>query len=405
MGLRRELTQVEARGVPTGWHDCDISDLCQLQRGFDLTQATSKPGTVPVYSSSGISYFHDAAKLQPPAVITGRKGQLGRVFFVEEPCWPHDTTLWVSDFKGNHPHFVSIFLGAFRLERFDAATSVPTLNRNNLVGHPIRIPPFPEQRAIAAVFSDLDALLVGLTQLIAKKCDLKQAVMQQLLTGQTRLPGFQDEWTVKRLGDHVTFLRHGVNSRAELTVDGPVKYLHYGDVHACTGVLLAPDALPSLPSEKANTLDRLRDGDLIFADASEDLAGVSKSVEICGVGSTALVAGLHTIAARFDKDILADGFKAYLQFIPAFVGQLRRLAAGTKVYATNRAHIASIEMSLPGADEQTAISSVLHDMSAEIEALEDRRDKTRALKQAMMQELLTGKTRLVEPASASEAAC
>jgi type I restriction enzyme S subunit len=252
-----------------------------------------------------------------------------------------------------------------------------------------------EQRAIATALSDVDALLEGLTRLIAKKRDLKQAAMQQLLTGQTRLPGFRGEWEVKRLGDHVTFLRNGVNSRAELTEEGPVKYVHYGDVHACKGTMLFPDALPSLPSLKASSLDRLEDGDLILADASEDLAGVSKSVEIRGVGTGEVVSGLHTIAARFEKDVLADGFKAYLQFCPPFAGHLRRLAAGTKVYATNRAHVASVEMPLPAVDEQTAIAAVLSDMDAELSALEARREKTRVLKQAMMQELLTGRTRLV----------
>jgi type I restriction enzyme, S subunit len=291
------------------------------------------------------------------------------------------------------------------LSNYVTESTIPHLTKEKLVLIPLAVPPCHEQRAITTALNDVDALLDGLTRLIAKKRDLKQAAMQQLLTGQTRLPGFHEEWEVKRLGDHVTFLRNGVNSRAELTLDAPVKYLHYGDVHACTGVLLAPDALLSIPSVKATRLDRLRNGDLILADASEDLAGVSKSVEMCRVGSTPVVAGLHTIAVRSEKNILADGFKAYLQFIPAFAGQLRRLAAGTKVYATNRAHIASIEMSLPGADEQTAIASVLNDMNAEIEALEGRRDKTRALKQAMMQELLTGKTRLAEPASANEAAC
>jgi type I restriction enzyme S subunit len=226
--------------------------------------------------------------------------------------------------------------------------------------------------------------------------------MQQLLTGHTRLPGFHGEWEVKRLGDHVTFLRNGVNSRAELTLDDPVRYLHYGDIHACIKGLLDPSDLPSLPRDKAQRLDRLRDGDLIFADASEDLTGVSKSVEICGVGGKELVSGLHTIAARFDKNVLADGFKAYLQFCRAFAGQLRRLAAGTKVYATNRAHIASIEMRLPGVEEQSAIASIFSDMDAELVALEARRDKTHALKQGMMQELLTGKTRLV-PAEVAHA--
>jgi type I restriction enzyme S subunit len=106
------------------------------------------------------------------------------------------------------------------------------------------------------------------------------------------------------------------------------------------------------------------------------------------------VAGLHTIAARFEKSVLADGFKAYLQFCPAFRDHLRRLAAGTKVYATNRTHITSVEIQLPRIDEQTAIATVLSDMDAEIAALERRRDKTRAIKQGMMQQLLTGQTRL-----------
>jgi type I restriction enzyme S subunit len=266
-----------------------------------------------------------------------------------------------------------------------------------------RIPISPhvdERGAIATALSDVDALLGGLGRLIAKKRDLKQAVMQQLLTGQTRLPGFHDEWQVERLGDHVTFLRNGVNSRAELLAQGRVRYLHYGDIHACGDTYLSPDSLPSLPDAKAARLDRLRDGDLIFADASEDMAGVGKSVELRGVGNTEVVSGLHTIAARFDKAVLADGFKGFLQSCPPFATHLRRLAAGTKVYATNRAHIASVEMRLPLIPEQVAIAAVLSDMDAETSALEARRDKTRGLKQAMMQELLTGKTRLVSTGGA-----
>ena len=260
---------------------------------------------------------------------------------------------------------------------------------------PVVVPPLPEQRAIAEALSDTDTLLEGLDRLIAKNRNLKQAAMQQLLTGQTRLPGFIEEWEQKTLGNHVTFLRNGVNSRAELRPEGRVKYLHYGDIHACTDVFISPNSLPCLPDVKSVSLGRLCDGDLIFADASEDLTGVSKSVEMREVGNTVVVPGLHTIAARFDKAVLADGFKGFLQFCPPFARHLRRLAAGTKVYATNRAHIASVEIRLPGVAEQVAIAAVLSDMDAALVALEARRDKTRDLKQAMMQELLTGKTRLI----------
>lgn len=269
-------------------------------------------------------------------------------------------------------------------------------NGHSLSAVYIPLPSLIEQRAIAEALSDVDKLLGSLEALINKKQDIKQATMQQLLTGQTRLPGCRDEWRTTRLGDYVTFLRNGVNSRAELLMEGRVKYIHYGDIHACKNVYLSTTSLPCLPDAKAASLDHLQDGDLIFADASEDVAGVSKSVELREVGSIKVVSGLHTIAARFNKEVLANGFKGFLQYCPPFATYLRRHAAGTKVYATNRAHIASIEMPLPPLREQSLIATVLSDMDAEIAVLQARHDKTRDLKQAMMQELLTGKTRLVQ---------
>ena len=300
--------------------------------------------------------------------------------------------------------FLAYYLASARPQRaFRAGTDQGAkagMNLASVLAIRAAFPDVPEQRAIATALSDVDALLDGLDRLIAKKRDLKQATMQQLLTGQTRLPGFSGEWEVKRLGDHVTFLRNGVNSRAELLPEGRVRYLHYGDIHASNDAFLSPPTLPGLPDAKAVRLDRLRDGDVIFADASEDIAGVCKSVELLGAGDTEVVSGLHTIAARFDKTVLADGFKGLLQHCPSFAAHLRRLAAGIKVYATNRAHIASVEMRLPSVAEQTAIAAFLSDMDAELAALEARRDKTRALKQGMMQELLTGRTRLVPTGAA-----
>jgi len=203
-------------------------------------------------------------------------------------------------------------------------------------------------------------------------------------------------WKLVRLGDHVRFLRHGTNSRAELTTDSTVKYLHYGDIHTAADVLLDPHArpMPRLPLDSASGLDRLEDGDLVLVDASEDLDGVGKSVEIAGVQHDFVVAGLHTIAVRFDRAVLADGYKAYLQFCPAFRNQLRRLAAGTKVFATNRSHIASVELPLPGVTEQHDIAEALSDADGLLGALETLIAKKRAIKQATMQHLLTAYTRL-----------
>ncbi len=207
---------------------------------------------------------------------------------------------------------------------------------------------------------------------------------------------FSGEWETFVLGEHVTFLRNGVNSRAELEEEGTLKYLHYGDIHTSSHIRLdlRITLMPNLPVDRAQTLDRLQDGDLVLVDASEDLEGVGKSVEISGVADTEIVSGLHTIAARFDKTVLADSFKAYLQFCPTFRDHLKRLAAGTKVLATKQSHIASVQISLPSIQEQIAIAEALSDVDGLIRSLETLIAKKRAIKQAAMQELLTGKTRL-----------
>lgn len=274
--------------------------------------------------------------------------------------------------------------------------SMKNIAKEAMLGLLLPFPCFPEQQAIAEVLSDVDASIAALSRLIAKKRDLRQGAMQRLLTGQTRLPGFTAPWQEKRLGEHVAFLKNGIQSRAQLTLDDPIRYLHYGDIHVSADLYLdlCNTDMPRLPSPEAAGLTRLQDGDIVFVDASEDLNGVGKSLEIGGANGIEAVSGQHTIAARFDKSVLADGFKRYLQFIPAFTTHLRRLAAGTKVYATNRKHISSAELRLPETDEQIAIARVLSDMELEISALETRLNKTRSLKQAIMQALLTGQVRL-----------
>jgi type I restriction enzyme, S subunit len=283
---------------------------------------------------------------------------------------------------------------AEQLASMQVGSTFKRANIEQIRSFKVAMPPSPEQKAIAEQLDCVDDQIYAISALITKKRNIKQAAMQELLTGKRRLPGFEGEWERIRLGDHVKYLKNGTNSRAELRKDGRVKYLHYGDIHASSRSFISPHDLPSLPVPKAAGLDRLKDGDLIFADASEDITGVSKSVEIYDSRESEIASGLHTIAARFEKSILADGFKGFLQYVPSFSEHLRRLAAGTKVYATNRAHISSAEVKLPPVSEQRAIAACLSEMDAELAALEASRDKTRGLKQGMIQELLTGRIRL-----------
>ena len=138
-------------------------------------------------SSSGVSSFHDRAMVKGPGVVIGRKGKLGDSYYIPVDFWPHDTSLWVREFKGNTPRFIAILLKTMRLERFDAATSVPTLNRNFV--HPVlvAVPPVAEQRRIIAVLDAYDGKANRDIEHLKELRFLKQGLMDDLLTGRVRV--------------------------------------------------------------------------------------------------------------------------------------------------------------------------------------------------------------------------
>jgi len=134
-----------------------IGDLLTLQRGFDITKKEQTDGVYPVVSSSGVTSYHNEFMAKGPGVVIGRKGTLGSAFYLESDYWPHDTTLWVKDFKGNDPKFIYYFLKALPLERLDSGSANPTLNRNFVHQLDAQKPEPKVQQKIAAVLSALDA--------------------------------------------------------------------------------------------------------------------------------------------------------------------------------------------------------------------------------------------------------
>lgn len=298
-------------------------------------------------------------------------------------------------------HFLNQFLlssdGQRQIENFQAGGNRQGLNFTQVRSFVIPLPPLAEQRVISIALSDLDACITEISLLIAKKRDLKQATQQELLTGRRRLPGFSGEWIEWEFADLFQFLKTGNSPRADLGTTGDVGYIHYGDIHGATSPFLdgCMARLPMIDATKVRTLPSVLDGDLIMADASEDTLDIGKCVEVRCLGGQRVVAGLHTFLLRGNRKLLADGYKGYLQFIPSVRGALVRSATGISVYGVSKLAVKRIRVLLPDRTEQAAIAAVLCDMDAEIAALEARREKTRLIKQGMMQELLTGKTRLI----------
>ena len=253
--------------------------------------------------------------------------------------------------------------GSKQVANYLKGAAQPGLNCGDLEKFLIPLPSLPEQRAIATALSDVDTLLDGLERLIAKKRDLKQATMQQLLTGQTRLPGFHGEWAVKRLGDVLTIC-HGKGQRDVEAANGSYPILATGGQIGTASRALYD--MPSVLIGRKGTINRPQYMETPFWTVDTLFYSMMK----------------HNNSAKFlfYRFCLVD----WMQYNEA-----------SGVPSLNARTIESIEVECPEPAEQTAIAAVLSDMDAELSALEARRNKTRDIKQAMMQELLTGRIRLV----------
>ncbi len=248
------------------------------------------------------------------------------------------------------------------------------VKKSDLVKVPLPLPPLAEQSSIAEALSDVDSLLTGLDRLIAKKRDLKRGAMQQLLTGQTRLPGFQGEWEMRQLGDVAEVVMGQSPSSSNYNSRGDGLPLIQGNAD-----ISARKTIRRVFTTQVTKRGRL--GDLLVSVRAPVGEVARATFDVC--------LGRGVCAVRFPNDFLYHSL-VYLE--PAWA----KHSKGSTFDSVNSADVKSVAIQLPmDANEQVAVATVLSDMDAELTALEARRDKTRALKQGMMQELLTGRTRLV----------
>ncbi len=242
------------------------------------------------------------------------------------------------------------------------------------------MPTVVEQRAIAVALSDVDALLGKLDAFIAKKRDLKQAAMQQLLTGQTRLPGFSGEWEVKRFGEVAVPRKDRIDPRKAGVQEFCIELEH---IEQGTGCLAGSGST----GEESSLKSVFHAEDVLFGKLRAYLRKywLADRSGVCSTEIWALVA---------NRDLVAPVFLFQVVTLAPFI-EAASTAYGTHMPRSDWNVVKNYEVAIPKLEEQTAIATILSDMDSELSALEARRDKTRALKQGMMQELLTGRIRLV----------
>ena len=259
-------------------------------------------------------------------------------------------------------------------ERIAMGNTIKTIGLSYFRALKIPNPPIDEQLAIATALSDVDALLAKLDEFMAKKRDLKQAAMQQLLTGQTRLPGFNWEWETRRLGDVSEIVMGQSPSSSYYNAKGLGLPLIQGNADIANRKTIRRIFTTEITKYGKR-------GDILMS-VRAPVGEISRAVfDVC--------LGRGVCAIRHKSDFM---YHYLISLEPSWA----RLSKGSTFDSVNSADVRVLEVCLPTDDsEQTAIATILSDMDTELAALEARRDKTRALKQGMMQELLTGCIRLV----------
>ncbi len=260
-------------------------------------------------------------------------------------------------------------------------------------------PPLPEQRAIAAALSDADGLIGALDALLEKKRGIKQAAMQQLLTGKKRLPGFEEEWDIKRLGEVGEISGAGVDKKSRPS-EQPVRLVNYLDVYRRDFIYSRDlNHWVTAPTHQVSRCS-VQLGDVFFTPSSEtrDDIGVS-AVAMEDIPNAVYSYHVVRLRLRDDWDLR---FRTYAFKTREFLKQAETLCDGSGTrYVVSQNKFESMTVRVPPLPEQTAIAAVLSDMDAEIAALESRREKAQQIKRGMMQQLLTGRIRLVDPPEAA----
>ena len=375
--------QTEVGLIPEDWDVFQLSDHFRIYAGGDVPSHSfshfrSDTHPYPIFANAlqnrGLYGFTNERRAKADSVTITARGYLGHAEYRDEEFFPIVRLLVLEPNGDLDSQFTTLAVNE-RVKFAFESTGVPQLTAPQVGKYCVAAPPLQEQRAIAEALSDVDVLLGALDRLIAKKRDIKQAAMQQLLTGQTRLPGFSGQWEVKALEqvtDCLDGLRVPLNEKQRAEMRGEYPYCGANGILDYVNDWVIDDDI-ILMAEDGGYFDEYESRPIAYRMSGK-----------CWVNNHA-----HILKAKSDFD---QGFVFYSL---VHKNILSFLASGTRA-KLNKSEMEKIEVLLPiDLSEQSAIAAVLSDMDAELEALEQRRTKTAAIKQGMMQELLTGRTRLV----------
>lgn len=391
--------------LPDGWTVAKLGEICSDV--FSGRSGKVPGGRFPLYGSTGQIGSCDGILYDGDAILVARVGaNAGTTNCVSGTYGVTDNTIIIKADSNVSTGFLHLKLVSANLNSMVFGSGQPLITGTQLKNLDIPLPPLPEQRAIAEALGDVDALIAAQEKLIAKKRAIKTATMQRLLTGKQRLPGFgegcgykqteigviPEDWKVALLDDVLSSARLGSNYPNSTEPTGK-PLIKMGNIGRGDIIL---DKLEYIPKAvKVKPYDRLKYGDVLF-NTRNTLELVGK-VSVWRDEMPEAYYNSNLLRLDFKPNLIGDNFFANLALNSKYaVEQLRGFATGTtSVAAIYTRDLKRLILTFPSTTEQKTIACVLNDLHDELSALEKRLSKTKAIKQGMMQELLTGRTRLV----------
>ena len=394
--------ETDAGLIPTDWTSCRIDAHATIKTGSRNTQDRVDDGAYPFFVRSQQVEQINSYSYDGEAVLTAGDGVgTGKVFhYIDGKFDVHQRVYRISEFSKSLDgrYFYYQFSTRFheRIMSMTAKSSVDSVRMEMIAGMSIPLPSVDEQHAIATALSDVDALLEELDRLIAKKRDLKKATMQQLLTGQTRLPGFEGEWESRSLleiaDNQKALFDDGDWVEAEHITDQGIRLVQTGNIGEGVFVEKAVRKFIYDASFEKLKCKELKEGDVLICRLAEP---AGRACLLPDIGENKIITSVDVTIFRPRPEVADRRFLVQFFSTNDWFKMVLDNVGGTTHKRISRGALGKLKIPFPPLPEQTAIADLLTDKGAEIQGLEQRRAKIAFMKRAMMQQLLTGRTRLI----------
>jgi type I restriction enzyme S subunit len=377
-----------------------FSDFVTLQRGFDLPKTEMQDGPYPVLGSTSVIGFHSEFKVEPPGVVTGRSGSLGVVQFVAERYWPHNTSLWVKDFKGNDPKFVYYCMKGLDFARFNAGAGVPTLNRNHLDSLEVEVPSLPIQRRIAGILSAYDELIENSQRRIKILEAMARALYREWFV-HFRFPGHESVpripsplgdiprgWEVKKLGEVADTFRGRSYRSVDLADEGGLPFLNLKCLDRDGG--FRRSGLKRYTGEFKD-IHVARKGDIVMAvtDMTQERRIVARAALVPTLDNEFGIFSMDLVRIE-PKPTLPKAFLYSFLRYSSFADEVKQHANGANVLHLTPDRITDYRFTAPPAALMSRFAGVVTPVVEEIDTLANRIDNLRRTRDLLLPRLFSG---------------